>query len=169
MTVLSVSAEIFACHSAACRPPTSGGTGGSGGGSKTGRVRGGKPSAEAAVRPTKAGSTGDKGTGYLVSGMVKRDETKSKTHAINYFNKEGFAKAKEKFAPAGKKVSAANVTFKRDGDTFRAHVGEHNMDIPVYKRGKHYVADGGRLKSSSLSGMRNMIAKEIQDVNNYGD
>lgn len=32
MTVLSVSAEIFACHSAACRPPGSGGTGGSGGG-----------------------------------------------------------------------------------------------------------------------------------------
>ena len=48
MTVLSVSAEIFACHSAACRPPTSGGTGGSGGGSKTGRVRGGKPSADEA-------------------------------------------------------------------------------------------------------------------------
>lgn len=50
MTVLTVSAEIFACHSAACRPPTSGGTGGSGGGggSKVRAFKANAPRANAA-------------------------------------------------------------------------------------------------------------------------
>lgn len=106
-------------------------------------------------------------TGYMVSGMVMRDATKSKTHALNFFTPEGFSKVQARYAPAGKSVRATDVTLKRDGSTIRAHVGKHDMEISVSKQGKYYTVDGGRIKSKSLSGVRTMIAKEIQDVNNF--
>ena len=165
MKISSPRALEFACHSSACRPPTSGGTGGSGGG---------KGGVTPPMRDVSADHLANGHMGRSIRNAPLYEDRNPKlvgSHALNMFNDTGMEEYQANIAGIKGPVTVANVVH-RTGTDFgtpvkRTIVGGKDVSLNVRKVKSGGYSVDARYHVKTLAAAKKVVAKEINDVKAY--